>query len=117
MNCFTHHDRAALGLCKHCQHGLCGACATEVAGSLACRGRCESQVENLDRIVRLNTMVMERTTAAYVRSAMFYGLVAVAFIVAGLAEWRGFGWILVPASLIFGASAWVQVSTGRRFHR
>jgi uncharacterized membrane protein YedE/YeeE len=60
---------------------------------------------------------MEKTTSAYARSALFYAIVAAVFVAAGLTDWRGYGWVLVPAGAIFAASAWVQFSTGRRFAR
>ena len=44
MQCFNHHENAAVGLCKHCGKGLCPACATDLGYGLACREAHEGQV-------------------------------------------------------------------------
>ena len=48
MNCYYHPNQPAVGLCKHCQRGVCIACAADVDGSLACKERHEEQVRALD---------------------------------------------------------------------
>lgn len=45
MQCFNHHDVAAVGICKHCYKGLCGTCATDLGFGLACHGEHEEQVK------------------------------------------------------------------------
>jgi hypothetical protein len=57
MKCFYHPDAHALGLCKHCQRGLCAACASERDGGLACRDRHESQVDQVSALIRRNVQV------------------------------------------------------------
>ncbi len=48
MNCYYHPDRPAVGVCKHCQRGLCAEDAALVADSLACKGRHENEVREMN---------------------------------------------------------------------
>lgn len=57
MKCFYHPQSDAVGLCKHCQRGLCPACACERDGGLACRDRHESQVDQVTALIRRNVQV------------------------------------------------------------
>lgn len=57
MKCFYHPQTDAIGLCKHCQRGLCQACASERDGGLACRDRHESQVDQVTALIRRNVQV------------------------------------------------------------
>jgi hypothetical protein len=50
MKCFSHSAVDAVGVCKHCNKGLCRECAVETAGSLSCRGACEQQVALINRL-------------------------------------------------------------------
>jgi len=47
MKCFYHPERDAVGVCKSCGKGLCGECAAEVGGKLACKDKCEDQAKAL----------------------------------------------------------------------
>ncbi len=51
MNCFNHRAVPAVGLCKSCGKALCGDCLTELTNGLACKGKCESRVNMLNRMV------------------------------------------------------------------
>lgn len=57
MKCFYHPSADAVGLCKHCQRGLCSACATERDGGLACRDRHEKDVDQVTALIRRNVQV------------------------------------------------------------
>jgi hypothetical protein len=53
MKCYyTGHD--AIGLCKACGRGLSLPAATEFPLGLACRGRCETEVQRLIPLHHLN---------------------------------------------------------------
>lgn len=47
MRCFYHRDLDAVGTCKSCGRGICGHCLVEFEKGLACRDRCESEVQAL----------------------------------------------------------------------
>ncbi len=91
MNCFYHSDRPAVGICKHCQRGLCSDCAALVDDSLACKDRHETQVRALDQLTERNLMASARTAANYRRSAWFYLLTGLLFAGFGFYQIRWMG--------------------------
>ena len=117
MRCFYHRDIEAVGTCKNCCRGLCPTCAIDVGNGLACRERCEDEVRSLNRVIARNKTAYQKTSGAYARVALFYGLVGLGFLGAGFANWRGFRWMLVPAGAIFLVASLVHYTTGRRFER
>jgi Flp pilus assembly protein TadB len=117
MRCFYHQDVEAVGACKNCGRGLCAACALDVGNGLACPQRCEEEVRSLNRMIARNKTAYQKTSGAYVRVAAFYALVGVGFFTAGLLDWHGFAWMLVPAGVIFLVAGILHYVTGRRFER
>ena len=63
MNCYYHPTQPAVGLCKHCQRGLCTDCAADVDGSLACKGHHEEQVRALEALTARNLLQAGRVEA------------------------------------------------------
>jgi len=47
MNCFTHRDIAAVGVCPVCGRFVCESCAVEVAGRIACRPSCQEAMKQV----------------------------------------------------------------------
>ena len=88
MNCYYHPDQPAVGICKHCQRGLCVACAADTGDSLACKERHEDQVQALDALTARNLLQSERVGSAYRRNAIFYFLVGILFAGFGLYQLR-----------------------------
>ena len=84
MNCYYHPNQPAVGLCKHCQRGLCIACAADVDGSLACKERHEEQVRALEALTTRNLLQAGRVGSVYRRNAIFYFLVGILFAGFGL---------------------------------
>lgn len=110
MNCFYHPDRPAIGLCKHCQRGLCRACAADVEDVLACRDRHEQQVLLLEQMTARNLVQSRRAGSAYTRNAIFYGLVGLLFAAFGAMQLRFLGWqavffVLTGAFLLYASIA------------
>jgi hypothetical protein len=58
LRCFYHPDANAVGTCKHCHRGVCSACAAERDGGLACRGRCEADVDAVNALIAKNIQVV-----------------------------------------------------------
>ena len=92
MNCYYHPDRSAVGLCKHCQRGLCPDCIAEVDDSLACKDRHEKQVGALALLTQRSLLQAGRVGSVYVRNAIFYALVGLLFAGFGLLQVRWLGW-------------------------
>ena len=45
MKCFYHPGSDAVGVCKSCGKGLCPDCVADLGKGIACRSRCETDVE------------------------------------------------------------------------
>ena len=92
MNCYYHPNQPAVGICKHCQRGLCTDCIAEVDDSLACKDRHEEQVSALDVLMERNLLQAGRVGSVYTRNAIFYSLVGILFAGFGLLQIRWMGW-------------------------
>ena len=110
MNCFYHPEISTVGLCKHCQRGLCSDCAAIVDDVLACKGRHEEQVRALEQLTARNLFQSKRVASAYNRNAIFYGMVSVLFSGFGIIQYRFLGlqavfFILIGLFLLYAAIA------------
>jgi sulfite exporter TauE/SafE len=110
LNCFYHPNQPAVGLCKHCQRGLCNTCATDVEGSLACKDRHEEQVRALDTLTARSLLQAGRVGSVYRRNAIFYFLVGILFAGFGLTQIRWLGWqgiflLAIGVFLLYAATA------------
>lgn len=108
--CFYHLDKPAVGLCKHCQRGLCNECAAIVDDVLACKNRHENEVRSLEQLTIRNLFQSRRVGAAYMRNAIFYGLVGALFAGFGWMQLRFLGlqavfFILIGAFLLYASIA------------
>jgi hypothetical protein len=110
MNCFYHPGSPAIGLCKYCQRGLCADCAAIVDDVVACKHRHEDEVHQLGQLTAHNLFQAKRVSSAYMRNAIFYGLVGVLFASFGIMQYRFLGlqavfFIMIGLFLIYAASA------------
>jgi hypothetical protein len=110
MNCYYHPNQPAVGICKHCQRGLCIACAADVDDSLACKDRHEEQVRNVNIITDRNLLQTKRIGSNYRRNAVFYFLSGVLFAGFGLYQYRFAGLqalflIFIGLFLLYAATA------------
>src|ERR1700690_3798274 len=108
MNCYYHPDRPAVGVCKHCQRGLCAEDAALVADSLACKGRHENEVREMNLWMGRNILQSKRISPGYNRNAIFYFLVGAVFAGYGFYTMRftglqGLFLLIVGLFLLFAA--------------
>ncbi len=74
MKCFYHAAADAVGSCKHCHRGVCRDCAAERDGGIACRGRCEGQVDQVNALIQRNIQVGVRSRPmSLIALAVFLG--------------------------------------------
>ncbi len=110
MNCFYHSTSPAVGLCKHCQRGLCPECAAVIDDVLACKHRHEDAVQKQEQLSARNLFQSKRVASAYHRNAIFYGLVGALFTGFGALQYRFLGlqavfFIMIGFLLLYAASA------------
>jgi hypothetical protein len=84
MNCFYNPNAPAIGICKYCGRGLSAEYVAVIDDVLACKNRHEDEVHQMEQLAARNLFQSKRVGTNYMRNAVFYGLVSVAFI--------GFGW-------------------------
>ena len=98
MNCFTHQQTVAVGTCKNCGRGLCASCAVALDDGLACAGRCESVVRDLNALLDRNMALAPAASIPWSRNGWLYVLMGAAFL------WFGFSNEMPLASflLVFG---------------
>lgn len=51
MECYTHQQNNAVGICKSCHKAVCRNCAIELQNGLACSEECEAYVDELNQMV------------------------------------------------------------------
>ena len=84
---------------------------------LACRGRCEAEVQALVELQRRSKTSYDKAAAAATRTAIWMSLMGLVFVIGGLLTLKTVG----VGSLIFGAlfllGAAFQFITARRYRR
>ncbi len=110
MNCYYHPDQSAIGVCKHCQRGLCSECATLVDDVLACKNRHEAQVHELTLLAQKNILQSKRVGSDYVRNTIFYGSVGVLFSAFGASQLKWLGLQAVVYLMIGLALLWAALA-------
>ena len=84
MNCFYHRDIQAVGSCKSCQRGLCPECAVEYRQGLACRNRCEADVQQLIDLVQRNVKFAEAVVIGAPKNRVAMIVIAIFIVLFGL---------------------------------
>jgi len=118
MNCYYHPDHPAVGICKHCQRGLCAEDAALVDDSLACKGRHENEVREMNQWLARNIVQAKRVGSIYNRNAIFYFLVGAVFTGYGIYQvrWTGLqGLFLLIVGLFLLFAAGLNFFEGRKY--
>ncbi len=116
MKCFYHQDRDAIGTCKSCQKGLCPECAVDLSQGLACKSRCEEDVQTLIRLIQ-NNIKLSPTSSRIIRAsrrggmitAGFYMVLGAMFIGWGLHDRMSFIVAMGACFIVFGGIALIRV--------
>lgn len=118
MRCFNHSTVEAVAICKNCSRGLCRECATEFPNGIACRDKCEAEVEAINLLIDRNKSTHQKTSSAYSRNAIIYLMLAVVFGIWGANEVAArpvFGGPMLFAAAAFAIAAFFNYSTSRQF--
>ena len=110
MLCFNHPDRQAIGVCRACQRGICKECTADLGHGLACKGKHEADVENLEHIVRQSARIYAVTPKTRNAAPLFFGFMGVVFAVFGFIQGRGvtdFAFLLGVGFIAFAIYSYV----------
>jgi len=80
LRCFYHPEKDAVGTCKHCHRGVCAGCAAEREGGLACRGRCETDVDAVNALIAKNIQVVTGSSWPTALRVVVYWVVAAGLV-------------------------------------
>ena len=83
MKCYNHHERDAVGQCKHCCKGLCVECAADTGVGLACNGEHEKDVEFLHSLIENNKKAYSQSPKSILMSNLFFLIMGILFIAFG----------------------------------
>jgi len=118
MRCFYHDAAEAVAICKSCNRGVCRECAVEFPNGVACRNRCEAEVEAVNQIIDRSKTSYQKTSSAYSRNAIIYLLFAVVFGFWALTQLDGrpaFAWTMLALAIVFLIASVFNYSNSRRF--
>jgi hypothetical protein len=118
MKCFYHNVIDAVAICKNCSRGICQDCAAELLNGVACKNRCEDEVEAVNRLINRNKTAYQKTSSAYSRNALIFLLLGILFLAFGgihISSNSSFGWFLILGGSIFLIGALLYFSIGKKY--
>ena len=115
MRCFNHPTVDALGSCRHCARGLCRECIAEVNGLVACKSRCEKDVEEGYKVLLRSRTVHAKQALLMQRNAAIYVIFgAILIFTSGGPLDSAFGRVLFAIGALFiGMGVWSFVLARR----
>lgn len=118
MKCFVHHEKDAVGACKHCGKGLCTECVVEAKGGVSCRGVCEEHVEALRQLTQRAIGMHPRVSASHSRNAIYVGLSGVVFLSLGLlGEFRELSYFMIAMAIVSFVGAGLFLRSAAEFKK
>ena len=88
MKCYNHSDIDAVAICKNCQKGLCKDCAVEVGNGIACKDKCEQDVQSINEMIKRSMKSQKKiqlnASRGYYINALFAFLAGGSFIGFGI---------------------------------
>lgn len=96
MKCFNHSLTDGVAVCKSCGRALCHDCCAEVGTGSACKNRCETDVEDLNIIIKRSKSAYQKTGGTYRRSGIAMLIMGLLFLAVGILPvitGRGYGTI------------------------
>jgi hypothetical protein len=90
MKCFYNPEEDAIGTCKSCGRGLSLPFASEYPKGLACKNRCEADVESLIRLIDRNVAIQNPSRSlARTGPSNFYGACLFYLVAGAIFIWAG----------------------------
>lgn len=115
MKCFYHKSADAIAICKNCGRGLCIECAVEVGNAIACKNRCETDVEAMNKIFQQSKRAFDNYRNAYTLSAIWIALVGIGFIISAFVLTPKLMAFLISMGSLFLFGALLFYFAGKRY--
>jgi hypothetical protein len=101
MKCFYHPQTDAVAFCKNCSRGLCMECVADVGNGVACKGKCESEVQGFNEMIQRGVRNNKILGGYYKMWATFFGLGGLTVLIIGFLSWENIKSVfLIPMVLI-----------------
>jgi len=105
VTCFNHPQQQAIGICKHCNRGLCQECATDLEHGLACKGRHEENVNEINMIVTKNAKILTSNKSRNYINLYYYLILGFLFMFFGYNDKNGllnFAFVMGVGFIVMG---------------
>jgi hypothetical protein len=107
MKCFYHPQIDAVAICKNCSKGICMDCVSDVGNGVACKGKCEAEVQAVNQMIQLGIKRRNIAGNYYKKITVLWILISLAAFVTSLLLWQGgrngFGLIPIGVAALIGA--------------
>jgi len=107
MKCFYHPQIDAVAICKNCSKGLCMECVADVGNGVACKGRCEAEVQAVNQMIQRGIKSRNTSGSYYKKITVMWSLISLAAFATSLLLWQsgrdGFGLIPIAVAAMIGA--------------
>ena len=96
-----------MAICKNCQRALCPECARELENGIACKDRCEEQVEFINSVYNRNLKAITHRKRFILRTFLFPFIAGLIFLIYGIYSFTGHGldYFLISVGSLFVLSS------------
>ena len=101
MKCFYHPQTDAVAICKNCSKGLCLECVADVGNGVACKGKCEPEVQAFNEMIQRGERAKNILGGYYKMWAAIFALAGLTMLTISLLSWENIkSVVLIPMGLI-----------------
>jgi hypothetical protein len=117
MKCFYHPQTDAVAICKNCSKGVCFECAVDVGNGVACKGKCEAEVQAVNQMIQRGIKNRNISGNYYKKMTVIWLLIGVAALITSLLLWKsgrdGIG--LIPLAAVALIAAFIYGSMVKNY--
>jgi hypothetical protein len=117
MKCFYHPQIDAVAICKNCSKGLCMECVADVGNGVACKGKCEAEVQAVNQMIQRGIRAKNVSGYYYKRLAAIFaliGLSTIAISLLSLKDGNSKSIVFIPVGLISLFAAYFYFSMSKK---
>lgn len=101
MKCYVHEEISAVGICKHCNKGICPSCLSDTGDGIACIGHCTEEVILINKLINHNKKVVKGTRGSWTSSGLLFLIMGTIFIVSGFLYLKRFDPFMTGMGVLF----------------